>query len=295
MPNPSTVPEINEQNKSILQSLASTQEGFTKLLDTLAAHTAMRRRDNNLSVLSCAALAVSGYGDTREAMTVDDWSKIDPSIHPREGAAGIPVVKASSTGKHFRADNIYPAEAMEGIPEDYYHGYASRIDLKDDVDRAAFYKALGELALPNRATGAVEPVDFNEIDPNAQYLVYKHFGMDVPEKVEVVPPTPEVLGDVKALKAYCDSIKSQAGRIMSQIQEVYTSEIKAYEGVEQDQQQVKERELPSIADEPKASESPQRPYVPAGNSPLDNAQAATIAAAGTVQPKPQMQGSIAQG
>ena len=285
------VSEVNDKNKEILQALSTTQDGFAKLLDVMAEHTAMRRRDNNLSALSCAALAVSGYRDTSEAMTADDWAKIDPDVRPREDAIGIPVVKASSTGKHFRVDNIYPAAAMMGLPEDYYHGYASRIDLHDDVDRAAFYKALGQLTLTDRSTGETAAVDLSEVDPNVQYLVYKHFGMEVPDKVEVVPPSPEVLNDIKELKSYCDSLKSQAGRLMSQIQEVYSAEIKAYEGVVEAPKQ----ERAAVVEETGIAEPSRRPYVPAGNSPIDNAQAASVAAAGTVQPKTPLQGSIAQG
>lgn len=291
MPNHSSVTEINQQNKEILQFLASTHEGFTKLLDVMADHTATRRRDNNLSTLSCAALAVSGYGDTREALTAEEWARIDAAAHPRDDAAGIPVVKASSTGKHFRADAIYPAEAIEGLPEDYYHGFASRIDLNDDVDRAAFLRATGELTLTDRATGETRAVDLAETDPNVQYLVYRHFGMEVPDSIEVVPPSPEVFNDIKALKSYCDSIKSQAGRLMGQIQEVYTAEIRAYEGVVEAPEVLRSRtadsQAESLASQAQTQAAPAlgRPYTPVGNTPSANAQAASRAAAGSVQPK----------
>ena len=299
MPNHSPVIEINQQNKEILQSLASTQQGFAKLLDVMADHTATRRRDNNLSTLSCAALAVSGYGDTREALTAEAWARIDAAAHPREGAAGIPVVKASSTGKHFRADAIYPAEAIEGLPEDYYHGFASRIDLNDDVDRAAFLKASGELTLTDRETGETRAVDLAETDPNVQYLVYRHFGMEVPDSIEVVPPSPEVFNDIKALKSYCDSIKSQAGRLMGQIQEIYTAEIRAYEGVVEApevtrSQAANVRAESAVSQAPaQTAPAPSRPYTPVGNPPSVNAQAASRAAAGSVQPKSDLGGSRA--
>lgn len=281
------VSEITQQNKEILQSICSDEERFGVYLDVLAQHTAMRRRENNLSALSCAALAVSGYSpkDTAEAMTADEWSRIDASARPKPDAFGIPVIKSSSTGKHFRVDEIFPACAMDNLPDDYFHGYASRIDLNDNVDRAAWNKAVGELTVVDRATGDVVPFDIATADPNLRYVVMRHFGIEPGEGIEPVVPDPGLVNDLKGLKEYCDGLKATAGRICNQIQETYSAEIRAYEGVDRTEavDRTEQRDRASshaakLARDP-AHDRSQRPFVAAGQAPIDVAQAASRAAA----------------
>ena len=138
-----TTSEITQANKEILQAIATDESLFADYLSVLAEHTGRDRRRladgtwenfDNQSALNCAAIQASSYEDTREVMTESEWKKVFPDAAVREGEPGIPVVKSSSTGKHYWVDNLYPASVMENLPEGYYRNIPAHVNLADDVD-----------------------------------------------------------------------------------------------------------------------------------------------------------------
>lgn len=270
-----TTSEITQANKEILQAIATDEGLFKDYLAVMAQHTGRDRRRladgtwenfDDQSALNCAAIQASSYEDTREVMTEGEWKKVFPDASVREGEPGIPVVKSSSTGKHFWAESLYPASAMEGLPDERYHNLPSRINLSDDVDARCWDAATktdlklyrnvltdeGKRVFENGKPVREEvPVAFDEIDKNVAFVISSHFGLE-PGEIEL--PSEDVVNNTFALKAYCDGIKADARTLLFQISRAYdhelslvTGEVRS-EGISQDAPAPAQSESPSITD-----------------------------------------------
>lgn len=273
-----TTSEITQANKEILQAIATDEALFKDFLAVMAQHTGRDRRRladgtwenlDDQSVLNCAAIQASSYEDTREVMTESEWKKVFPDASVREGEPGIPVVKSSSTGKHFWVDSLYPASAMENLPEGYYRNLPSRINLSDDVDARCWEAAtkadlkLYRSVLNDEGKRVFEggkpvreelPVTFDEIDKNVAFIVSSHFGLE-PGEIELPPEG--IVDDTFALKAYCNGIKADARTLLAQLSRAFdrelslvTGEVRS-EGVSQDTPASAQKENAAIADNAK--------------------------------------------
>ena len=250
----SVVDEIVRNNKEILAGIVTDKEVYLDFLDVMAQHTGRADRRvaegkwapmDNQSVLNCAAIQASSYDDTREALTEGEWKTIAPGASVREGEPGIPVVKMSRNGKTAFPERLFPASAMEGLDENRFHNYVSRVDLSDDVDSRCWDAAVGSGTYVIRpvtdeggkrvfADGKAQydrvPVAFDELDPTTSYVVRSHFGIaddDARERAWAARPPEGVRADMDALKAHFDGIKRDAGTLIEQLDRAMRKERKA--------------------------------------------------------------------
>lgn len=296
-----TTGEITQTSKDILCNVAQYDDIWAKYLRVMAEHTgrSARRTDDghyeamdNYSALNCAQIAASAFKDTRETLTVRDWQKMFPDAAPKNASVGIPVVKASSTGKNVWADIAYPADAMTGLPDQRFHNLPTKIDLRDDVDAECWAAATRDLFVyrvrknadgktvfeDGRPVKDKVSVALDEIDPSIAYVVATHYGLDIE-----APASPtELAGDPVALKTYCELIKNDASALLGQINRSIKIERERIMGIDR----VESQHLPVTAERdvrvsqqdanPRTCDPtpPIKPYAPAGKSPAENARAA---------------------
>lgn len=318
MPTKPTTNDVTKQNKETLFNLASSPELWEGYLDVMAQHTGRDRRRtvdgtyaslDNLSALNCAAVAFALEGqDTREVMTAREWASVFPEAHPADEAAGVPIVKASSTGKNVWVDLAYPASAMEGLPERRYHNLPGKIDLDDDVDRQCWATAVGSgLSVWRDRVGEdgkrvyddgkpardKVPVAFDELDPNVAYVVRAHFGVQASS--DAPAPSSPVIDDVAStldeVKAYCDQVKADAQALTGQITKSIKETRREIMGIERDEPAPTRDAAPvaqatmsaarpatTLATDQPAPSVAAEPYSPIGRTPAENARAATVSA-----------------
>ena len=321
MPERLSTSKITEENKGILQGIATDLELWTDYLNVVAEHTGRNRRRtaageyepmDNQSALNCAAIQASSYEDTREVLTADEWKRLFPDSSIKAGMPGIPVVKASSTGKYLMAARLFPPEAVDGLPEDRFHNYPERIDLRDDVDAACWNASVsGALTVPrtrldengNRVFENGRPVrdpvevGFDELDPNTAHIVRAHYGIPDPEGAKPQLPPDEIVDNLSALKAYCDQIRNDASSLLFQIDRSFKQEREAVLGIgekaleepslEVDAAHERSTGRSNVASTPSGGEAPltrsetAEPYVAAGMAPWDVAKAARSSASRT--------------
>lgn len=251
-----TTAELTQSNKELLQGIASDPEQWKAYLETMAMFTGRDRRRlasggyealDNLSALNCASVVASGGGKRAgcELMTERDWKKLYPDASAAEGAVGIPVVKASSTGKNLWVDYLLPPESMTGLPEGRYHNIPAKIDLEDDVDAECFEAAVSGLhvyrsRLDDEGKRVFEngkpvrdavSVGLDELDSNTAFVVKTHYGLPVGEGEEPACPPMTMVADVAALKAYCDSVKSDAASIVGQMDRAFRAKRNEIQGI----------------------------------------------------------------
>lgn len=292
--------EITQASKDILCNVAQHDDIWAGYLRVMAEHTgrAARRIDgggyetmDNYSALNCAQIVASAFEDTRETLTARDWQKVFPDARPKNASIGIPVVKASSTGKNIWFDLAYPASAMDGLPKQRFHNLPTKIDLRDNVDAECWTAATRDLFVYRERKNAdgetvfedgrpakdKVPVALDEVDPSIAYVVATHYGLDAEAPAAPV----ELAGDPAALKEYCEIIKNDASALLGQINRSIKAERDRIMGIDAKQRSPEaERPVETTAPQQAAGPrfhgpvSPVEPYAPAGKSPAENARAA---------------------
>ena len=225
-----SVASVSQANRLALLSCARDPARWDAYLRVLSQHVGCAHRQNNQSVLNCAALLDSGWADTSEAMTLMEWRSMPGCSHAEvaEGAAGVLTVKASAERESglFCVQTIWPAAALTGLDADRPSLGAPRIDLGDKASRSAWETALSRLTVAEPGDGRDEPrrpVALGDFSPTVQFVVLARFG--VADGCPCPLPPDDVASDARRLKDYCGNVSRDASDLSTQIERVYRSRL----------------------------------------------------------------------
>lgn len=226
----STIASLSRANRQVLLSCARDPARWEAYLRVLAQHVGCGRRQNNQSVLNCAALLESGWGDTSEAMTLEEWRGIPgcSGAEVAEGAVGIEVIKAKA-GKGsglFHVQTIWPATALTGLDAERPDLGAPQVDLDDKASRSAWETALSRLSIvePDGVGGETRrPVSLTDFAPTVQFVVLTRFGIAAAGGCPLPPDS--VADDARRLKDFCNNVSRDATNLSVQIERTYRSRL----------------------------------------------------------------------
>lgn len=305
MPSTPTVASVSASNKALLRSFAQSDESWRGYLATLSQHVGCLLPSLNQSALNCAAIAGSGYADTRAAMTLDEWRSMPgcAQAEPVAGARGILVVKqskrdANAAGQLFRVDELLPPSALVGIGPSWARHLPRRVDLGDPALARVWERAVAGLYVESTDEDGGrrrDPLNLGDLSDEARFVILSHFqveataGTGIPE---VSAPTADVAGDPSAIKRHVNEVISESKPVCSQLERSLNGLIRReMTRHREDSEAGRRHRMAGAADEEPSRPQPSRsapagkpaPFLPFGKAPADAFAAAKRAAAASGQ------------